>query len=196
MHALTPLSASGLRGSDVGSRKASLIAVRRRGLRTTMLLLLLCAATASCSMHSSPATSIDQQQPTPAVRIQLDELRARYSTAYDQGDAEAIGTLYADSAIRMPYDAVAQRGRQAIVAAARESFSRRRFAPVLTLAPDDLILRGDVAVERGAYHELQRFNSGGAAREDGKYIFVAVSRAGAWVYLWSTFNRDSAAHRF
>src|SRR5579885_3231329 len=96
----------------------------------------------------------------------LAELRAAYVRAYNTGDIEAIATMYADSAVRMPYDSPAERGKAAIVAGARRSFAGRHFRPTLELIADGSIERGDVTVERGTYHETQNFADGSVRHED------------------------------
>lgn len=146
------------------------------------ILLATFGAIVTAAQHSSPDAG-------------LDRLREAYAGAYNRGDSAAIGAMYADSAVRMPYDTPAQLGKAAILIATARGFSARKFKPTLTLIPEGVIRAADTAIERGLYHELQEFADGRSAREDGKYVFVAVRERGGWKYLWSIFNRDAAAHQ-
>jgi uncharacterized protein (TIGR02246 family) len=122
-------------------------------------------------------------------------LRATYVAAYDRGDAGAMVPLYAEDAVRMPYDAVEQVGCDAIVAGYRTTFAKRAFDPALRLVPASVRVAGDQAVERGAYVEVLTPKAGGRTLvERGKYVAVVIRTAdGSWRYLWSIFNRDGPA---
>ncbi|MEX2152707.1 MAG: DUF4440 domain-containing protein [Gemmatimonadaceae bacterium] len=127
-----------------------------------------------------------------ALRDSLDALRAGFVRGYKAGDAGLLQPLYLPDAVRMMYDRPAQNGSAAIVAALRQSFGSRRAVVDLRLTPEDLRLAGDLAVERGAYHEVWTPHNGSAPYvETGKYVTVARHNDG-WKYLWSIFNRDSA----
>lgn len=123
----------------------------------------------------------------------LDNLRSAYLGAYNTGNADAMESLYTSDAVRMPYDAPAERGRDAIVSGYRRAFAARRFHPELTFIVDQTLVRGDVAVERGAYREDQHFGESGPTRiERGKYVAVARrGDDGVWRYDTSIFNRDA-----
>ena len=132
--------------------------------------------------------------PPPESVVGLDRLRADWTAAYETGDAEAMVELYVENAVRMPYDAPAVEGREAIVAAYRASFAGRRLFPEIDLVALDVEVLGDTAIERGSYHEVLTSRDG-ATRivENGKY--VSVARRGAddrWRYAISIFNRDAA----
>lgn len=124
----------------------------------------------------------------------LASLREMYISAYNRGDAGAMRSLYVVDAVRMPYDAPAQEGRGSILASYRKAFASRRLLPTLSLNVDELLVRGDVAVERGHYREEFRSLSREIMHvERGKYMAVARKGAdGGWRYEASIFNRDSA----
>jgi uncharacterized protein (TIGR02246 family) len=132
--------------------------------------------------------------PPPESVVGLDRLRADWTAAYETGDAEAMVELYVENAVRMPYDAPAVEGREAIVAAYRASFAGRRLFPEVDLVALDVEVLGDTAIERGRYHEVLTSRDGVTRIvEDGKY--VSVARRGAddrWRYAISIFNRDAA----
>jgi uncharacterized protein (TIGR02246 family) len=127
----------------------------------------------------------------------LDDLRAAYLAAYNAGDASAMEDLYVAEAVRMPYDAPEQDGRDAVLAYYRSSFANRRFRPTLRLTAGATEIRDDLAMERGAYVEILEPPNGGASlTERGKYVTLArEDEDGKWRYVWSIFNRDAAPAR-
>lgn len=142
-----------------------------------------------------PAVSVRAQGAQDASGLVA--LRSAYLAAYNHGDAAAMASLYVDSAVRMPYDAPAQHGRDAILAYYRNAFTARRFTPTLSFLVDHVLEQGDLAIERGRYREQQRLVTGAARVEAGKYVSVAVRGGdGRWRYESSIFNRDSAPPPF
>lgn len=137
--------------------------------------------------------------PAPARRPAiegLERLRAAWTRAYEAGDAAALADLYTADAVRMPYDAPSQHGREAIVSAYGASFAGRAFDPAITLTPDaPPEVRGDLAIERGTYREILRARQGPQVLvEEGKYVSAARREPdGRWRYAWSIFNRDAPA---
>lgn len=127
----------------------------------------------------------------------ITELRAAYVRAYDAGDASAMEDLYAADAVRMPYDAPEQDGRDAVLVYYRRAFSSRRLQPTLRLIAHAVETRGEIVMERGAYVEVLTPPSGGSSRtERGKYVTLARrGEDGRWRYVWSIFNRDAAPKR-
>lgn len=127
-----------------------------------------------------------------ADRQGLDELRSAYLAAYNAGDIEAMAEVYTPEAVRMPYDAPIQNGREAILDAYRQSFGSRRFTPTLTFTADRVRILGEIAIERGSYREELRAAGGGQGLlENGKYVVIARSDDdGTWRYETSIFNRD------
>jgi ketosteroid isomerase-like protein/quercetin dioxygenase-like cupin family protein len=133
----------------------------------------------------------------PGGEATVDLLRAAYLRAYNAGDAGAMIPLYADSAVRMAYDARAQIGRDSIVAAYRTAFAARAWKPTLSFRVDAMENGMGSVVERGRYHEEMLLAAGGAPLiEEGKYVALMTRGAdGRWRYTWSIFNRDGPAKR-
>lgn len=150
-------------------------------------LTLLAAVSLGPALHPGLVAG---QEPVDSA---LTRLRDAYVAAYNAGDAAAMAPFYTPDAVRMPYDAPAQEGREAILAYYRASFARRRFDPTLQLIPAAILTEGDLAVERGAYVEVQKPRNGGAQRlERGKYVAVLHRDGrGVWRFSWSIFNRDA-----
>jgi len=142
---------------------------------------------------SARETRAQDAAPPPESVLGLDHLRADWTAAYEAGDADAMVDLYVEDAVRMPYDAPAVEGREAIVAAYRASFAGRRLFPDIDLVALDVEVLGDTAIERGRYHEvLTSWDGSTRIVEDGKYVSVVRRGAdGRWRYAISIFNRDA-----
>ncbi len=123
----------------------------------------------------------------------LTRLRDAYVAAYNGGNSAAMEGLYTADAVRMPYDAPAQVGHDAILVYYRGAFAQRRFDPTLRLIPASVRVEGNLATERGTYIEVLKPKRGGSALvERGKYVAVlSKDDRGEWRYVWSIFNRDS-----
>jgi uncharacterized protein (TIGR02246 family) len=123
----------------------------------------------------------------------MDRLTRAWTAAYERGDSAAMAELYVEDAVRMPYDARAQQGRNAILAAYGRSFRSRTVTPSIVLTRAELEVHGDMAVERGTYAEELGGAGGLTLLENGTYMTLARRDAsGTWRYDWSTFNRDAA----
>ena len=151
------------------------------------------------------ARTQDVAPPSESV-VGLDRLRADWTAAYEAGDADAMVDLYVEDAVRMPYDAPAVEGREAIVAAYRASFAGRRLFPEIDLVALDVEVLGVLGfdrvslttfytvIERGRYNEVLTSRDGSVRIiEDGKYVSVARrGEDGRWRYAISIFNRDAS----
>ena len=134
-------------------------------------------------------------QSRPSDEAGLTRLRQAYLSAYNSGDVAAMQPLYVEEAIRMPYGAPEQVGREAILSYYRNSFASRRFDPELRFEVNEVRLLREGALERGHYMETLRPRDGGQTLlERGKYVTLARRMPdGSWRYEWSIFNRDAPA---
>lgn len=141
------------------------------------------------SARASPAA--DGGDPPDGLR----QLRERWSAAYQAGDSGAMVNFYTPDAVRMPYDAPAQEGRNAILATYESSFLQRGFVPEIELLPMNVRVIDGEAVEYGRYREVLRPRRvGRALLEEGKYLSIArPADDGTWRYSLSIFNRDAPA---
>ena len=122
----------------------------------------------------------------------LRTLREAWSAAYNAGQIAPLVDMYVAAAVRMAYDAPAQVGRDSVLAGYRRSFASRTHMPTILLTAAQIEIRGDIAIERGAYDEtLTPRGQGRTLNEVGKYVSLARRGAdGKWRFEWSIFNRD------
>ena len=105
------------------------------------------------------------------------------------GDADKAAGMYASDASFMPPNEPAVKGIDAI---------RKWFAGMLAagkvkldINPDDVLVSGDLAVERGTWAiSLMPTGATTAATDHGKYIVVWQKRDGKWQAVNDIFNSD------
>lgn len=151
------------------------------------------AAIAVAAFLDAPASVAAQESVPDGVSA----LSRAWVAAYEAGDVVAMEDLYAEDAVRMPYDAPAAEGRQAILAAYREQFASRSLRPRIELTSEEALLSGDLAIERGRYAETWvAADEAVQSEEHGKYVAVVRQGAdGKWRYRIAMFNRDGVPRR-
>jgi uncharacterized protein (TIGR02246 family) len=129
----------------------------------------------ACSQGSAPAIGGSRQGIEAAVR--------RYVEASNQGDADALASLYADDAMLLPPDHEPVRGRAAIGDFWRQGTDEG--LEVTTLAVE---VEGDLGYLVGRYH-LPATDEEPA--DSGKYVMcLKRQRNGAWKLTADIWNRS------
>lgn len=127
------------------------------------------------------------------VASSADRVRATgtaWEESYNQRDLTGLSTVYAEHAVSMPPGAPAVYGRDAILAKLASLFSA--FSPRHESTIEDLIVKGDIAIERAAYIDrLTPLSGGSGVVEQGKHVVVyRRDDAGEWKVLWEIWNHD------
>jgi uncharacterized protein (TIGR02246 family) len=140
------------------------------------LLLGSCAPAAPPPPAAAPAPVADAPEDVAA----LNAARAAFMAAYEKGDAEAIGELYAPDAISEPNGQPTIKGREAIVASVKSMFEQVSVKPVLT--PDETRTLGNVGLDRGTYIVTVTPKAGAPpSSTQGRYMVVFVKLPdGSW----------------
>ena len=127
----------------------------------TLALAALALGALACHLPASPRTR----------RAEVDTLRQRLVAAWAAGDAAALADLWTDDAIVMPQGEPAVAGREAILARARAAFELYRAR--LVLRPEEVMVAGDYAFDRGSYTLTLAPRDGKApALREEKYLLV------------------------
>jgi uncharacterized protein (TIGR02246 family) len=133
---------------------------------------------AGCSRGSAPAEAGSRQAIEAAVQ--------RYVDASNQGDADALASLYADDAMLLPPDHEPVRGRDAIGDFWRQGTDEG--LEVTTLAVE---VEGDLGYLVGRYHLPA---TGEEPADSGKYVMcLKRQRNGAWKLTADIWNRSGEA---
>ena len=126
---------------------------------------------------------------------ELKALKQDYERHVAGGDAEALVSLYADEAVRMPPGAEPVRGREAI---------RREWAALFDALTDIsdtgtsrfvVSASGDVAYEMGEYRLTARQKNGTPLAQQGTYVTTFRRRAGRWriaAEIWQVCEKESS----
>ncbi len=111
-------------------------------------------------------------------------------------NAAAVGAVYREDAVEMPFCAPAIRGRTAIEQYYREFFRSRPKIVTLMLTPWEATISGDVAYEAGAYEQTLSLPSSAPVKDTGKYTVILECTNGVWKAAYAIHNRDVAPRYF
>ena len=158
------------------TRKSSKISARMTAWAVPRPVLAAgLALLAACGRGSSPGEGGSRRAIEAAVQ--------RYVDASNQGDAEALASLYADDAVLLPPDHEPVRGRAAIGDFWRQGTDEGLEVTTLTVEVD-----GDLGYLVGRYH-LPATDEEPA--DSGKYVMcLKRQRDGAWRLTADIWNRS------
>lgn len=108
-----------------------------------------------------------------------------WDEAFNAEDLSALMALYADGAVSMPPGYPALEGKEAIRQDFEYIFANFDWEHETTIV--DLLMSGNVAVERGTY----TMSEGGEVFEAGKHIVIRQKHGNAWLVvreIWNTNN--------
>lgn len=116
---------------------------------------------------------------------QVREASRAWDEAFNAEDLSALMALYADGAVSMPPGFPALEGKEAIGQDFEYVFANFDWEHETTIV--ELLLSGNVAVERGAY----TMSEGGETFEAGKHIVIRQKYGNAWLVVKEIWNTDS-----
>jgi len=157
-------------------RKLSLISV-------AVVLLLGVFVWAFVANPSASVVSADKGRES-----QIREASKAWDEAFNAEDHSALMELYADEAVSMPPGIPALEGKEVIGQDFEYIFETYNWKHETTIV--DLLISGNVAVERGAY---TMSSEEGETLEAGKHIVVRQKHGNAWlvvreIWNWNTDN--------
>jgi ketosteroid isomerase-like protein len=124
---------------------------------------------------------------TAAARI--DEIRQAFNSAYNAGNAAAIGDLVAENAVWMPPGQPAVVGRSAIEQRYAAQFSTTHSFFVLN--PGEIRVVANLAWLRGSYQRVDTPIAGGPpTMTTGKYLMTFSRITGDWKIVNDCWNAD------
>ncbi|MFT3688624.1 YybH family protein [Paenirhodobacter sp.] len=134
--------------------------------------------------EATPVAAADEQ----AIR----DIRTRWATLIEAGDAAAIEQLYGANAVLMAPGEDEVVGSAAIGARWGRQLQLEGFS--FRLNPEDLIISssGDLAYDRGTYDFAATIPQVGPITDTGKYVLVWQKISGDWKVISDIFNSDPA----
>ena len=168
--------------------------VVRRVLAAVVPLLLV----AGCAPKQDAAPARDTAVPAFApvsddatgARQAIDSITASFTAALHRGDADALASSYAADAIVMSPNEKAMRGRDAIHKGFADFLSQVSIKDV-KFTTEDVIVRGDIAVETGHVEWTVQPKKGPGEKDDQKYVSVwQRDSTGSWKMIRDIFNSN------
>jgi uncharacterized protein (TIGR02246 family) len=116
----------------------------------------------------------------PADITGVNALRASVSTAFNAGDADAVGNLYTADAVFYGNHQPADNGRAAIVASHKALFAQVTMK--LDLTPEETKTMGSFGFDRGSFKATITPKAGGAPMTDEGHYLVLLEKGadGSW----------------
>ena len=123
-----------------------------------------------------------------------DEIKAAglaWEEAYNRGDVDGVAAMHSEDAVVMPPGYAAVVGGDAVRADAEAFFSE--FTTNHATEIHEIIVEGDIAIERADYTDILTPKAGGDPIADaGKHIVVyRRGDDGDWKILWAIWNPTS-----
>jgi uncharacterized protein (TIGR02246 family) len=154
---------------------------RSRGLATVASLLLCACAAQHQSSTSGSGRGAD------AIRAQIEQATARFSEAFNRGDAAALAAMYDTGGVVLAPNAPPMRGRQNI-----EAFwlgARQQGFRTLNLAVSSVELIGNHAIDIGTYTLVVQPPGQAEMTDRGKYMVLWKRQPdGSWKLYRDMFN--------
>lgn len=148
------------------------------------LLLIL----GGCSTTHPPAASaFNSTTAESTVRA----ASADWDRLFNSGDAAKLADLYAEDAVSMPPGLPILTGRKALQADFLEFFAANTARHQTAI--DQLIIDGDLAIERAHYKLTIKHRTGGSeTTETGRHVEIRRNLRGQWKIVTEIWNTDPA----
>lgn len=155
-------------------------------IRKLAVFLVLSVAITAAGCTQAPPPPAAPPAPVadaPADIAALNAARQAFMTAYEAGDAAAIGKLYTADAISASNNQPSLKGRDAIVASLTAMF--QQVSVKTTLTPVDTRTLGSVGVDTGIYTVTVTPKAGAAPySNEGRYMVMYVKEADGQWRVW------------
>jgi ketosteroid isomerase-like protein len=109
---------------------------------------------------------------------------AAWEKAFNASKVEDVAAMYAPDGMRMPPNAIAVKGRDAVLAQLRES---RKMMSGVELHAGETVVEGGLAVTLGTYR-IKGLD--GAIVDNGKWVSVGRKVNGQWMTVSDIWNSD------
>jgi uncharacterized protein (TIGR02246 family) len=153
-------------------------------------ILTLALSSAACGSSEPPAPPKPTAEQDKAA---IDKVRNAYTDAFKTGNADAIAALYEDNGVSLTNMQPTANGRDAILKLEKASFEQMTMSDV-SITPDETLLMGDWALDRGSYKGTGTMKAAGAAPMPiaGRYIVILHRQAdGSWKAARDMDNTDT-----
>jgi len=138
---------------------------------------------------TAAATSFAQTGQTDALAA-IAEFNQQYLKAINEADIELLASLTTEDHMMISSGGAPLRGKEALVAAMTGAFARFDFEE--SWAPEETVVSGDLAYQRGTFVVVARPRDGGeASRTTGNFMRIYRRQPdGSWLMVRDMFNSD------
>lgn len=143
---------------------------------------LLCA-----TALAGPFGASAQNASTAADEAAIAEFNRRYLRAINDGDIDTLAELTTDGHMMIASGGPPLTGKQALVDAMKRAFETTAFDE--SWAPEETVVSGDLAYQRGTFVVVSRPKAGGAeSRVTGNFLRIYRKIDGRWFMVRDSFN--------
>ena len=147
-------------------------------LRFCVAALVALVLVAPFAEHASAQT---------ADEAAIAEFNRKYVKAINDGDIETLASLTTDGHMMIMSGGPPLTGKKALVDAMTRAFQTTRFDE--SWAPEETIVSGDLAYQRGTFVVIAKPKAGGAeTRTTGNFLRIYRKIGGAWFMVRDSFN--------
>lgn len=143
-----------------------------RKLGAVLFAIVLAIGLAACAqlglLTGTPSTS--------EVMREVSQVRAQFESAYGQGDAQALASLYTQDARFLPSDNPTLRGR-AEIRSYFQTFFDQMASQSITITPSESDASGDLVYEWGTYTVSFTPQGGSSMTDQGRYTVILERQA-------------------
>ena len=156
----------------------------RSMFRAALAAAMLASVFAAASL-APRATA--QAAATAADEAAIAEFNRRYLQAINDGDIDTLASLTTEGHMMISSGGPPLTGKQALVAAMARAFQTTDFDE--SWAPEETVVSGDLAYQRGTFVVVARPKAGGAeSRITGNFLRIYRKVGGAWFMVRDSFN--------
>jgi len=143
--------------------------------------------------QAKPQAALPQGPEVAAATKAIEAADAAFLAAMKKGDAAAATASYASDAIVMMPGEPAWKGHAAILKG-MQAFLGTMTIPQAVTHTEDVMVRGDLAIETGSFEWTLQPKAGAAVKDKGKYLTVWKRQAdGGWKIVRDINNTDLPA---
>ena len=153
--------------------------------RSTLTAALLASALAASVAQPARGQAASGAQAADVTAI--GEFNRRYLKAINDGDIDTLASLTTEGHMMISSGGPPLAGKKALVDAMARAFQTTQFEE--SWAPEETVVSGDLAYQRGTFVVVAKPKSGGAAsRVTGNFLRIYRKIDGAWFMVRDTFN--------
>jgi len=162
-----------------------MLTIARKSIARSTLVALLASMLVASFAHRASAQAASATQAADEAAIA--EFNRRYLRAINDGDIDSLASLTTEGHMMVSSGGTPLVGKKALVDAMARAFQTTAFEE--SWAPEETVVSGDLAYQRGTFVVVAKPKAGGAeSRIAGNFLRIYRKIDGAWFMVRDTFN--------